>query len=182
VAFSNAELIARVLVDDDRRAFGELVSRHQSQVRSLLRRLACGDQALADDLAQETFLKAYKGLHGYRGGGKFSSWLYRIAYNTFLTQKSRRRNDSELADAVESEGSGHSSRRMALRQDLLSAMKCLTPDERAAISLACGEEATHEEIAETLGWPLGTVKSHILRGKEKLRRRLSVWQHVGVSS
>jgi RNA polymerase sigma-70 factor (ECF subfamily) len=83
---TDAELITRVLVRDDRRAFGELVARHQSAVRGLLRRLTGGDLAQADDLAQETFLRAYRGLRGYRGGAKFSSWLYRIACNVFFSR------------------------------------------------------------------------------------------------
>src|SRR2546430_801777 len=83
MAAPDAELIVRVLSEDDRHAFGELVRRHQSQVRGLLRQLS-SDAALADDLAQETFLRAHRSLHQFRGGARFSSWLYRIAYNAFL--------------------------------------------------------------------------------------------------
>jgi len=81
---SDAQLIARVVVRDDRHAFGELVRRHQSAVRSPLRRLTNGNAALADDLAQETFLLAYRNLKSFRQDAKFSTWLYRIAYNAFL--------------------------------------------------------------------------------------------------
>ena len=78
---SDTELVARVLASDDRRAFAELVRRHQSAVRGLLRRLCAGDAAQADDLAQETFLRAYRSLKGWRGEGRLSPWLYRIAWN-----------------------------------------------------------------------------------------------------
>src|SRR6266567_7465159 len=81
---SDAQLIARVVVKDDRHAFGELVRRHQSAVRATLRKLASGNVALADDLAQETFLLAYRNLRSFRQDAKFSTWLYRIAYNVFL--------------------------------------------------------------------------------------------------
>ena len=81
---SDAQLIARAVVQDDRHAFGELVRRHQSVVRSTLRRLTGGNVALADDLAQETFLLAYRNLTSFRQEAKFSTWLYRIAYNVFL--------------------------------------------------------------------------------------------------
>src|SRR5689334_14344277 len=77
-------LVARVLASDDRHAFATLVRRHQSTVRGLLRRLTCGDAARADDLAQETFLRAYRGLASLRGSAKLSSWLLSIAYRTFL--------------------------------------------------------------------------------------------------
>src|SRR5580765_2681622 len=80
----DAQLIARVLVQDDRHAFGELVRRHQSAVRACLRKLTGGNHALADDLAQETFLLAYRNLKSFRQEAKFSTWLYRIAYNAFL--------------------------------------------------------------------------------------------------
>src|SRR5712692_9351395 len=81
---SEAQLIARVVVKDDRHAFGELVRRHQSAVRATLRKLAAGNVALADDLAQETFLLAYRNLKSFRQEARFSTWLYRIAYNVFL--------------------------------------------------------------------------------------------------
>ena len=86
-AVSDGELIARVLVQDDRHAFGELVRRHQSAVRACLRKLTAGNHALADDLAQETFLLAYRNLRSFRQQAKFSTWLYRIAYNAFLAER-----------------------------------------------------------------------------------------------
>src|ERR1043166_9913503 len=81
---SDAQLIARCVVEDDRHAFAELVRRHQSAVRACLRKLTSGNAALADDLAQETFLLAYRNLKSFRQEAKFSTWLYRIAYNAFL--------------------------------------------------------------------------------------------------
>jgi RNA polymerase sigma factor (sigma-70 family) len=81
---SDAQLIARAVVHDDRHAFGELVRRHQSAVRSTLRRLTGGNVAQADDLALETFWLAYRNRKSFRQEAKFSTWLYRIAYNVFL--------------------------------------------------------------------------------------------------
>ena len=78
---TDADLIARVLANDDQHAFGELVRRHQSSVRGLLRQLTRTDVSLADDLAQETFLRAYKNIRSFRGEARFFTWLYRIAYN-----------------------------------------------------------------------------------------------------
>jgi len=126
VAPSDAELIARILQRDDRHAFGELVRRSQSQLRSLLRRLTCGDEALADDLSQQAFVRAYRGLRGYRGGARFSSWLYRIAYNVFLTQRRRVVElPEELAETASSARPVDST--AMLRLDLRRAMICLTP-------------------------------------------------------
>ena len=163
---SDAELIVRVLQSDDRHAFAELVRRHQSDVRGLLRRLA-GNAAQADDLAQETFIKAYRSLSQFRGGARFSSWLYRIAYNAFLAHARRSAPRLEVPapprDALEG---------VLARHDLARALAELRPEERAALALTYGEEVTHEEAAEILDCPLGTLKTHVSRAKDKLRIRL----------
>jgi len=167
---ADAELIARVLERDDRHAFATLVRRHQSAVRTLLRRLSAGDEAFADDLAQETFLRAYRGLAGYRGGAKLSSWLYRIAYNVY---QSRRPPQVEVALELTAEPADEGPTSDALLQRRLEgAMRVLSPPERAALTLAVRDEASHAEIAEILDCPVGTVKAHLVRGKEKLRRKL----------
>jgi RNA polymerase sigma-70 factor (ECF subfamily) len=165
---SDAELVTRVLSGDDRRAFAELVRRHQSMVRGLLRRLASGDAALADDLAQDTFLRAYRALGSWRGGARFSTWLCAIAYRAWAT--SARRSPAPVPPEPEP-------RRAAAdlsidRHDLSRALASLRGEEREALALAYGQELTHEEAAEILHCPVGTLKTHVLRGKEKLRRLL----------
>ena len=97
---SDAALIARVVVSDDRHAFSELVRRHQSAVRATLRRLTSGNSALADDLAQETFLLAYRNLKSFRQEARFSTWLYRIAYNAFLAD-ARKMKELPMPDDAE---------------------------------------------------------------------------------
>ncbi len=180
--FSDADLIARVIARDDRHAFSTLVRRYQSQVRSMLRRLCAGDNSLADDIAQETFLRAYKGIAGYRGGPKFSAWLYRIAYNAFLNDKRRpKHRERPMGDVSESVDEAAMRTRVSaapagLRQDIEHAMRYLSEHECAVMALAYGVEATHADIADILGFPIGTVKTHINRAKEKLRRRLHAWR------
>lgn len=172
---SDAELIARVCLEDDRHAFASLVRRYQSQVRQLLRRLTCGDAAAADDLAQETFLAAYKGIRSYRGDARLSSWLYRIAYNRWLDdarlqgERARRKSTNTLPDEPTS---SREVTRAEARHDLEKLMVVLNQDERAALALTYGADATHEEAAAILGCPLGTLKSHVLVAKEKLRSEL----------
>ena len=98
----DAPLIARVVADDDRHAFATLVRRHQSAVRGFLLRLCCGDGALADDVAQETFLRAYQRIGTYRSEGGFDSWLFSIAYRAFASEKRRRHwSAEELKEAPE---------------------------------------------------------------------------------
>jgi RNA polymerase sigma factor (sigma-70 family) len=177
---SDAALIARVVVNDDRHAFGELVRRHQSAVRATLRKLTCGNHALADDLAQETFLLAYRHLKSFRQEARFSTWLYRIAYNAFLAD-ARKAKELPLPEGAEEQvpagefaNAGHA-RSVTLAIDLERAMNVLSAAERAAIVQCYHNDLTHEEAAMVLGCPVGTVKTHILRAKEKLKARLGGW-------
>jgi RNA polymerase sigma-70 factor (ECF subfamily) len=165
----DAALVARVLADDDRRAFAELVRRHQAAVRTLLRRLCAGDAARADDLAQETFLLAYRKLSTFRGDARLSTWLHRIAFNVWSAAARRRPDAAPPAPAP----AAPAAEAVHARHDLARAFAVLRSEERAALALAYGEELTHEEAADILGWPLGTLKTHVSRGKEKLRRFLA---------
>jgi len=175
VELTDAVLVARVLVDDDQNAFCELVRRHQSAVRGLLRQLTRTDVALADDLAQQTFLRAYKNIRSFRGEARFSTWLYRIAYNCFREDARRRKefvgideeqlqtqHDPQVADP-------------ALRHDLMRALNLLPLNERSAVLLCCQNGLSHDEASRVLDIPLGTVKTNVLRGREKLKRMLADW-------
>jgi RNA polymerase sigma-70 factor (ECF subfamily) len=95
---SDTALVARVIASDDRGAFELLVRRHQSAVRNFLRRLARNDAERANDLAQETFIKMYQGLHTFRGSARFTTWLFRIAYHTFLNDQRGRHTSEEFTD------------------------------------------------------------------------------------
>jgi RNA polymerase sigma-70 factor (ECF subfamily) len=181
-AVSDAQLIARVLVHDDRHAFGELVRRHQSAVRATLRRLTGGNHALADDLSQDTFLLAYRNLRSFRQEAKFSTWLYRIAYNVFLADARKMKEaslpeETEIDDLTPLEESDPMpvARGAALKLDLERAMAVLSDAERAAIVQCYHNDLSHEEAAYVLGCPVGTVKTHILRAKQKLKARLAGW-------
>jgi RNA polymerase sigma-70 factor (ECF subfamily) len=169
----DAPLIARVVADDDRHAFTTLVRRHQSAIRGFLLRLCCGDGALADDVAQETFLRAYQRIGSYRSEGGFDSWLFSIAYRSFASEKRRRHWSAEELreepEAVESSTQGPEE----AAADIARAMRHLREPERACLSLCYQWGMSHQEMANVLDYPVGTVKTHIARGKEKLRAHLS---------
>ena len=184
---SDAQLIARCLVGDDRHAFAELVKRHQSSVRACLRKLTAGNHALADDLAQETFVLAWRNLKSFRQEARFSTWLYRIAPNCWLAQARKRHEellgdrdddvadtDSDAPDAPSAWEADHAAA-TTMRVDLDRAMATLTDAERAAIVQCYHNDLSHEEAAYVLGCPVGTVKTHVLRGKAKLKRALAAW-------
>jgi RNA polymerase sigma-70 factor (ECF subfamily) len=175
VSLTDADLVARVLLDDDHHAFSELVRRHQSAVRGLLRQLTRADVALADDLAQETFLKAFKNIRSFRGEAKFSTWLYRIAYNCFREEARRRKELVGIDEAVLEAEQDPSTVDPALRQDLMQALQLLPLHERTAVVLCCQNGLSHDEAARVLDIPLGTVKTNVLRGREKLKKTLAVW-------
>ena len=165
---TDAVLIARVLRTDDRQAFGELVRRHQPLVRGFLRRMLGGAADLADDLAQETFIKAHRGLHGYRGGATLPVWLCAIAANELRAEWRRRARRAEFLE----EDSGASvpvEVDPGTGRDLAAGLASLSEAQRAALVLCFEYGLTHEEAAAVMSCPLGTLKSHISRGKARLR-------------
>jgi RNA polymerase sigma-70 factor (ECF subfamily) len=167
---SDQELVALVVAVSDRDAFGELVRRHQGVVRGMLGRLT-RNRALADDIAQDAFLRAFRKMGGYRGEGSFKSWLCRIAYTEFLQAHRKRkavaRVMDELGAARGEEAASGADPGDAL--DLDRALAALSENERACVVLcyACG--LSHAEAAEATGLPLGTVKSHVNRGRERMK-------------
>lgn len=172
---SDAELIARVVLDDDHHAFAELVRRHQSAVRATLRNLTRGNTVLADELAQDTFLRAYRALKSFRGESRFSSWLYRIAYNAYQSEVRRAKPHDPIEEHASELIQPSGAEQADFQHDLAEAMKRLNENERAAITLCYTSGLTHEEAAATLQCPVGTVKTNLLTGKEKLRRYLQPW-------
>jgi RNA polymerase sigma factor (sigma-70 family) len=175
VELTDADLLARVLVDDDQHAFGELVRRHQSSVRGLLRQLTSRDIGLADDLAQETFLRAYKNLRSFRGEARFSTWVYRIAYNCFREHARKRKELVGIDEEQLEREPDPQTIDPGLRHDLMHALSLLPLHERTAVVLCCQNGLSHDEAARVLDIPLGTVKTNVLRGREKLKRTLAAW-------
>ncbi|MFQ6007273.1 MAG: RNA polymerase sigma factor [Woeseia sp.] len=173
------DLVARVVAQQDTAAYGELVRRHQSRVRNFLRRL-CRDHDLADDLAQECFLHAWDKLHTFAGRGSFIGWLLKIAYTTFLQSKRKSSRYDQVLERMghmaESSDGAHAEESDELG-DLDRFLAVLTEQERAVmiLSYACG--LSHREIGDAAELPVGTVKSIIFRGKEKIRESFEFEDH-----
>ena len=148
-------------------AFEELVRRRQGVVRGLLGRLS-GDSALGDDLAQETFMHAWKNLRQLREPAAFGTWLRQIAVNIWLQHARRVRipMDALVQEEMATDSGGTDVTR---RVDLERALVRLRPPERLCVVLAYAEGMSHVEIARLTRMPLGTVKSHISRGATRLR-------------
>ena len=159
----------------DRVAFAELVNRRQVWIRNLMRR-CCGDVTLADDLAQQVFLQAWRKIPALQQPGRFAAWLKRIAVNVWLQHV--RKNDP-LRHADEQDDNQTAQRdTTSVAIDLDSALAALPHEVRLCIVLSYHEGMTHGEIEQYTGMPLGTVKSHIRRGTKRLQAQLAAYGDV----
>jgi RNA polymerase sigma-70 factor, ECF subfamily len=180
---TDEELIARVL-SGDRGSYDVLVARYADLVHTIVLRILWNEDD-ADDVAQETFVRAYRALPRFRGDSKFSSWLYRIAVNRSLTHLKRRKRrfagDDEAARAADGVPGAEpalgrieeSPDRQVLaaeeRAMVREAVAKLPPRYRAVITLFYLEERSYKEVAEVLGVPVGTLKTHLHRARALLR-------------
>ncbi len=163
-------LITRCVLADDRQAFGQLVEAYQSQVRRFFLNLTSGDAALSDDLAQETFIKAYINLRSFKGIAAFSTWLYRIGYNEFYSH-SRRASEEHLTQDTPVEaimGANDNTEALDAGLTVREAMSRLSDTERAAVTLFYIEDKPLKQVARIMSLPEGTVKSHLHRAKARM--------------
>lgn len=167
-------VLVALAASGDREAFSELVWRRQSWLRNLLRRLS-RDATLADDLAQQVFLKAWRSLPQLKSPAAFGGWLRRMALNTWLAEARAAHPPAAACDPEELADSAAYLPGPAEQQDLDRALARLAPDERLCVVLAYNEGMSHGEISEATALPLGTVKSHIRRGAERLRVLLDAY-------
>jgi len=156
----------------DRSAFEELVRRKQSWIRHLMLR-CCSDANLADDLAQQVFLQVWLKLRGLREASAFGGWLKKLAISIWL-QHLRKNDVLSHADEIEETDTKHTES-PAQAMDLDAALATLPETTRLCIVLSYSEGMSHKEIVEATGIPLGTVKSHINRGSQRLRECLSAY-------
>jgi RNA polymerase sigma-70 factor (ECF subfamily) len=160
----------------DRAAFEELVRRRQSQLRNLMRRF-CNDNALADDLAQQVLMKVWLNLRQLKQPGAFPAWFKRLAVTTWLEHLRRK-------DALRGAGELHGAERApaeapGMGMDLDRALARLEPQQRLCVVLSYHEGLSHREIADLTDMPLGTVKTHIRNGAERLRQSLEAYSAPG---
>lgn len=163
--------ITQAAVFHNKRAFGHLVEKYQSPVRRFFLSQTLGDAELSDDLAQDTFVKAYLHIGSFRGDAAFSTWLYRIAYNVYYDYI----KSHHLTDSLDTPILEHRSSRgvdSGLQMDLQQALALLSPNERTCIVLQLIEGQSIDRIVAVTGIAEGTVKSHLSRGKKKMAEYL----------
>ena len=173
-ALSNSPepLVVALARTGDSAAFAELVRRRQAWVRTLMRR-CCGDVTLADDLAQQAFLKAWQDIGSLRNPKGFATWLRTLAINVW--RQHIRKRDALADSGTELEIAGPATESSGLKHDLNNALARLAPTPRLCVVLSYHEGLSHGEIAKTTGLALGTVKSHIRRGTEVLQSLLAAY-------
>ena len=165
-------LIVSLAAKGDRDAFAELVRRRQGWIRTLLRR-CCGDVALADDLSQQVFMQAWRKIRQLRDETRFGPWIKKLAINEWL-QHARKGDALRHAEGDDAMTGSHSDT-TSVAMDLDRAMAALPGPVSLCIALSYHERLSHPEIEELTGIPIGTVKSHIRRGSERLRQLLSAY-------
>src|SRR5258708_36144603 len=168
----------------DQDAFALLVQRHQRFVFNLVFRML-GQYEEADEVTQETFLAAWQGLPGFRGNARFSTWLYRIAYNCALKQLEQRKRDQALQTVVQAEyvaANRNEEERVDAeleahtRQNAVHEQLSMLPAKyRIVLVLRHLQEKTYEEMAEILTLPVGTIKTHLFRARNLLKERLETF-------
>jgi RNA polymerase sigma-70 factor (ECF subfamily) len=175
--------LARRAQRGDQDAFAELVTRHQRYVYNLAYRLL-RDAHEAEDLAQEAFLRAWRGLTGFRNESQFSTWLYRIVTNLCYNRLPglRRQLVQEDAELLERVAASAENSPRALfdagerRARVQAAIEALPDKYRLIVTLYYLQEQSYQEIAATLGLPLGTVKTHLYRARGRLKDLLAEGQ------
>ena len=155
------ELVALVVATKNPAAFGELVRRHQGIVRGMLQRM-CRNHALADDLAQDTFIRAYEKIGSFKGTGSFKSWMCSIAYTEFLKSARKRKSTERVMEKFQTGVEDtEAPRDMGSVVDLDRGLATLKEEERTLVVMCYSCGMSHSEAAEATGMPLGTVKSHV---------------------
>lgn len=171
---SDIALVTQVAVFGRRQAFDQLVRKYQSPVRRFLLNLTLGNESLSDDLAQDTFIKAYTHIGQFRAMSSFQTWLFRIAYRVFYDyQRSSkaRVGGLELEASVKESAAARSlpsAQNASLKMDLYHALALLKDEERTCITLQLIDGESIDRIADITGMGQNTVKSHLKRGKEKM--------------
>jgi len=171
-SLSDMTLVTQVVVLHNKRAFDQLVRKYQSQVRRFFLNQTCGDKELSDDLAQDTFIKAYTSLDSFKGAANFSTWLYRIAYNVFFDYIRSQKPTSDLEVVTTDAAYSNEQQDIGRKMDVYAALQQLKEAERTCITLFYMDELEIKKIAEITGMAEGTVKSHLSRGKEKMANYL----------
>jgi len=176
----NEESLIKRIAGGEKEFFGELVLKHQDFIFNVVRSFVRFEEE-ARDITQDVFLKAYENIEKFRGDAKFSSWLYRIAYNLSMNWSERKQGretqlDDSLAETVPETGSTADElfdRELVLSR-IMEVIEQIPLKYKVVIKLYYFEEKSYQEIAETLAIPINTVKIQLLRAKDLIRKKVDL--------
>lgn len=168
-------LIQRVVFFADQKAFAELTYPYQSKLKRMLLRFRSLDMGTVEDLLQETLLRTYLSLASFNAQSRFSTWLYRIAYNLAVDHFRKKRIQTCSLDNSDELMGDDDLTEWELQRDLKLAMRELSEAQQQAVLLCYAEGYSHSEAADKLKLPLGTVKTHIMRAKKILEKHMKPW-------
>lgn len=174
------ELVGRAR-SGDLAAFEELVRRHQHGLFSYLYRMM-GNADDAEELAQQTLVKAWQALKGFRGGSSFKTWLYRVGINLALNFRTRTKPTEELTEFIPADGAGPAEEFRQKQRDeaIQAALAGLPKEQRTALVLSVYEEMSYKEIGAAMGKSVRAVDSLLFRAKQNLRKLLAPARERGV--
>lgn len=168
-------LIQRVVFFSDQHAFADLMRRYQAGIKRMMSRFKQLDTASIDDLTQETFLRAYFSLSTFNAQSRFSTWLYRIAFNLVVDQLRKKRLETCSIEWIMDLAGDDELAQWELQRDIKMAMDLLSPVQQQLVILCFAEGYSHTEAADKMQLPLGTVKTHIMRAKKLLEKPMKPW-------
>jgi len=180
VTLSEKDLVKRCK-RGDQRAFAELVDHYKAMVFTIINRMIF-NKSIIEDLAQQVFIRVYKGVPNFRGESKLSTWIYRITYNVCLAEISLKRNQYEFVSLDENNIESNIAINCKNPEEIMSGIELsatikkvvnkLPPQYKMAITLYYFEQMPYKEIGEVMGLPMGTVKTYLHRAKKYLRNML----------
>ncbi|GLP97011.1 RNA polymerase sigma factor [Paraferrimonas sedimenticola] len=184
---NEAQWIALAANGRDAKAFGVLAKHYQQALRQYCRRLCKNQWADADDLAQDTLIKAFDKLASFRGEGSLQDWLFKIAYFEYLNKLRQQKplqpfDEQSVSNTQDSPSSDGGMAGAEATRDLERAMTQLSTEQRACLTLHFAFGYSHSEISNQLEMPLGSVKSHITRAKTRLTELLQQKVRIAVDS
>lgn len=166
--------ITQVLLWNDERAFQRLMMKYLPQIRRYFIIQTAGDEAQSDDLTQETFIRAWRGLSGFGGLSSFGTWLYRIAFNVYASHAAKNIATLSLDDekTVFAIADSNNIATLELQEEVREAIYRLSEGERQCITLFYIDDMSIKDIAKVTGYATGTIKSHLARGRKNLEKIL----------
>lgn len=174
--YNEHQLISRIILYDDHKAFEMLMNLHENGIKNLLLKLLNFNDSELDDLFQDTSTKIYRSIKNFKGDSKFATWVYKITYTTFLNHYKKNHRFQNLKEIHTENNVSKIEPAQDVKMDVEKMISILRPEEKVAIQLSYIQGFSHKDIAVVLNCPVGTVKSQIKRGRERIANTFKTYK------